>query len=144
MTSPKIVVLRLKDILYSLLFATLGIILIIVLIMMFTGKDKKNEMPTMNYTPGIYTSSFKLDQQVVNVEVTIYENKVQGVKFQNLDPNLELRYQLLQPAMANINDQMKDNEIILDVEPTERNKDTTAMIMGAVEKAVAKAEMMNN
>lgn len=141
MNSPKIVVLRLRDILYTLLFAALGLILILALVFMFKPKDKNESAPTMTYTPGIYTSAFLYDQQVVNVEVTIYDDKVQSVQFLNLDPNFKMVNQLFEPAMSTINDQLRKKGTEKEVKPDDQSKETTAYIMTAVNKALEKARI---
>ena len=59
-SKTKILVLKLKEIVYTLIFVALGIILIVLLFLIFTGKSKKNSAaPTASQTfsPGIYTSS---------------------------------------------------------------------------------------
>lgn len=143
MNSPKIVVLKLRDILYTLLFASLGIILILVLIFMFKPKDRNDTTPTMTYTPGIYTSSFLFDQQVVNVEVTIFDDKVQSVQFLDLDPNFKMMNHLFEPAMSTINNQLRKKGADEDVKPDDQSKETTAYIMTAVNKALLKAKVQD-
>ena len=61
MAKTKIVVIQLKEIIYTVIFAALGILLILLLIFMFSGKD--NEDVTSNtplYKAGVWTSSIPL------------------------------------------------------------------------------------
>lgn len=55
-SKTKIIVLHMKEIIYTAVFAALGILLIILLIVMFRpgGKDKSADAKKQ-YTPGVYT-----------------------------------------------------------------------------------------
>ncbi|WP_105615085.1 hypothetical protein [Vallitalea okinawensis] len=140
MSTPKIIILKMKDIIYTALFALLGIILIIVLIYMFMPGNSDSE-PTIHYTPGIYTSSVILNDQVVGVNVTIYDNEIQSISFKDLDPDLSMMYPLLEETMTNINEHMEKKGDIKEVKPNDGAVETTAYIMNAVNSALTKAEI---
>ena len=74
-SKTKIVVLHLKELIYTGIFALLGILFIVLLIIMFVPKDKKEnnavEAPAPTYVPGIYTTSLVLNDNAVDVEVTV-------------------------------------------------------------------------
>ena len=54
----KIIVLHMKEIIYTAIFAALGILLIILLVIMFRpGKGTDTTGTEKQYTPGIYTST---------------------------------------------------------------------------------------
>ena len=60
-SKTKIVVLHLKEVVYTAIFAVLGILLILLLIFMFLPDDKdKAAEETMKYTAGVYTSAASL------------------------------------------------------------------------------------
>ena len=53
----KIVVLHMKELIYTLIFAGLGILLIFLLLFMFLpGKEDGESVETMRYVAGVYTS----------------------------------------------------------------------------------------
>ena len=59
-SKTKIVVLHLKELIYTAIFAVLGILLILLLIFMFLpDKKEKSAAETMQYTAGVYTSSIQ-------------------------------------------------------------------------------------
>ncbi len=88
-SKTKIVVLHLKELIYTGIFALLGILFIILLIIMFIPKDKKEtnamETPAATYVPGIYTTSLILNDNVVDVEVTVDETNINDIRMINLD-----------------------------------------------------------
>ena len=60
-SKTKIVVLHMKEIIYTTVFVILGILLIILLAFMFSPeKDKKTSNESI-YNPGIYTSTLNID-----------------------------------------------------------------------------------
>ena len=80
-SKTKIVVLHLKELIYTGIFVLFGILFLIMLIIMFVPKDKKEEStvetPAATYVPGIYTTSLIINDNVVDVENITYadENK---------------------------------------------------------------------
>ena len=71
-SKTKIVVLHVKELIYTGIFAVLGILFIILLIIMFLPKDEKKETmstvtqtTTNSYVPGVYTTSLILNDNVV-------------------------------------------------------------------------------
>lgn len=54
----KIVVLHMKELIYTAIFVGLGILLVILLLFMFVPKGDEGEaVPTTNYVAGVYSSS---------------------------------------------------------------------------------------
>ena len=68
-SKTKIVVLHMKEIVYTLIFAALGILLIILLVIMFHfGHSSTPTASARLYTPGIDTSSLTLNNTNLQVE----------------------------------------------------------------------------
>ena len=66
----RIVVLHMKEVIYTAIFVGLGIVLIILLLFMFLPKKQKGDAePTMQYTAGVYTSSVMMGSQSADVQV---------------------------------------------------------------------------
>ena len=80
-SKTKIVVLRMKEIIYTAIFVGLGILLITLFLIMF--RPKKDTVPTSGeaaaYVPGVYSSAITLNNQDVNVEVTVDADKITSV-----------------------------------------------------------------
>ncbi|MFG6336998.1 MAG: hypothetical protein K1W31_00680, partial [Lachnospiraceae bacterium] len=73
-SKTKIVVLHVKELIYTGIFAALGILFIILLIIMFLPKEKKQEtmstvtQPTSDtYVPGVYTTSLILNLSLIPI-----------------------------------------------------------------------------
>ena len=60
-SKTKIVVLHMKEIIYTVIFAVLAIILILLLIFMFRPEHRSASKDNRIYTPGIYTSDITLN-----------------------------------------------------------------------------------
>ena len=103
----KIVVLHMKELIYTLIFAGLGILLIFLLLFMFLpGKEDGESVETMRYVAGVYTSSIQFGEHAVDMQVIVDENRIQSVSMVNLDETVETMYPLMEPALENIADQV--------------------------------------
>lgn len=139
-SKTKIVVLHMKEIIYTAVFAALGILLIILLAVMFrpdsgpqdTGADKQ-------YTPGIYTSSLTLNNANLEVEVSVDESHINSIRFSNLDETVAAMFPLIQPAIEDIAEQVYETQSLDGVSLPEDTPYTSQMILDAIKEAVDKA-----
>ena len=109
-SKTKIVVLHLKELIYTGIFALLGILFIILLIIMFVPKDKKDnasvETPSASYVPGIYTTSLILNDNAVDVVVTVDETNINDIRIVNLDDAVATMFPLLEPSFDDLASQI--------------------------------------
>ena len=109
-SKTKIVVLHLKELIYTGIFALLGILFIVLLIIMFVPKDKKEtstvDAPPETYVPGIYTTSLILNDNVVDVEVTVDETNINDIRIVNLDEAVATMFPLLEPSFDDLANQI--------------------------------------
>ena len=75
-SKTKIVVLHMKEIIYTAVFATLAVILIVLLLFMFLPKNRGTSIHEEKYIPGVYTSTVTLKNTALEVEVTVGEGIV--------------------------------------------------------------------
>ena len=69
-SKTKIVVLRMKEVIYTAIFVGLAILLLILCFIMF--RPEKKAVPSAStYIPGKYSASLTLGNEHVNVEVTV-------------------------------------------------------------------------
>ncbi len=141
MSRTKIIVLQLKEIIYTALFVALGIFLILLLIFMFTNKKDKEAVPTTQYVPGVYTSSVIFNNHYVDVEVIVDKNHVNAVNIKQLDPIVETFYPTLVPSLNNIEDQLMDDIALDDIEIGIETKHTSNQLVLAIEHALQKARV---
>lgn len=138
-SKTKIVVLHMKEIIYTVLFICLGILLVALLAFMFHPKNKETSAESTSYQPGIYTSQLTLGNKNLEVEVTVDENHINSVRFSNLDDTVTAMYPLIQPAMEEIADQICENQSLDNISYSTDNPYTSQIIINAIDDALKKA-----
>ena len=138
----KIVVLHMKELIYTLIFAGLGILLIVLLLFMFLPREKDDEsVPTMSYVAGVYTSSIMCGDSTVDVQVIVDESQIQSISMINLDETVTTMYPLMQPALDNISEQVLEKQSTEGITYSTDNQYTSIVLLNAIENALSKAEV---
>ena len=143
----KIVVLRMREVIYTAIFAALGICLIILLIFMFLKGKNGNDIPinqnesteSANYIAGVYSTSVVLRNQVISVEVIVDENHINSVRLINTDDTVTTMFPLFEPTMTELAAQIVETQSLDSVTYSEDSKYTSLVLLKAVENALAKA-----
>lgn len=137
----KIVVLRLKELVFTGVLAVLAILLIILLLTLFLPKDKEDgaSVDTMSYIPGVYTSSVMLNDTAVDVQVIVDENNINSISLVNLDETVETMYPLVRPAMEELSKQIIDTQSLENITYSQSNQYTSIVLLNAIESAIEKA-----
>ncbi|MDO4311478.1 MAG: hypothetical protein Q4C52_00150 [Eubacteriales bacterium] len=138
-SKTKIVVLHMKEIIYTAIFAVLAIVLILLLLFMFLPRSKETSADIGKYNPGVYTSNLALGNTELSVEVTVDESAVTSIRFANLDETVTAMYPLIQPAMEEIAEQIIDTQSLADIQYSEDNPYTSQVIINAIDDALKKA-----
>ena len=129
-----------KEIIYTAVFATLAVILIVLLLFMFLPKNKGTSIHEEKYMPGVYTSTVTLNNTALEVEVTVDESHINSIRFSNLDETVATMFPLIQPAIEDIAEQVYDNQSLENIQYSESNPYTSQVIINAIEEALKKAE----
>ncbi len=141
----KIVVLRMKEIIYTALFIGLALFLVLLFLFMFrSGKDETSpstEAVPTSYTPGIYSASIVLGSHNANVEVTVDANRITSVSLVSLSESVETMYPLMQPAMESLASQIVNKQSLDGIEYPAGSQYTSMALMNAIETALSKAEL---
>lgn len=140
----KIVVLHMKELIFTGILAVLGIFLIIMLLVMFLPKDgstKENAVSTGKYQPGVYTASVMLNDSALDVQVVVDENNINSVSLVNLDETVETMYPLVKPAMEELAQQIVDTQSLDHITYSQSNQYTSIVLMNAIEEAIEKASL---
>ena len=137
----KIVVLRLKELVFTGVLAVLAILLIILLLTLFLPKKKDNgaSVETMLYTPGVYTSSVMLNDTAVDVQVIVDEQNINSISLVNLDETVETMYPLVKPAMEELSKQIIDSQSLENITYSQSNQYTSIVLLNAIKNAIEKA-----
>lgn len=139
----KIVVLRMKELIYTGIFVALGILLILLLTYMFAPKSK--EKATANaeeiYVPGVYTSSIMLNGSAVDLAVTVEKNSITSIQMVNVSETIETMYPLMEPSLENLAEQILSSQSLDHITYPEENQYTSMVILDAVDRALKKAAL---
>jgi len=141
----KIVVLRMKEIIYTAIFIGLALFLVFLFLFMFrSGKDETSptaDSAPASYTPGIYSASIVLGNQNANVEVTVDADRITSVALIPLSETVETMYPLLTPALEDLELQLSLDVPLEDLKFTEGSTYTQTLLVKAIEQTLAKAEV---
>lgn len=136
----KILVLHMKELVYTAIFLVLGVILVILLVTMF-GMDKK-ETPVMSnstYIAGVYTSSIDFQNRSVDVQVIVDENRIKDISLVDLEDTVAVMYPLMEPTIERLRDQILDQQSLDGITYEAENQYTSAVLLNAIEQALKKA-----
>ncbi|MBP3325958.1 MAG: hypothetical protein J6L77_06035 [Coprococcus sp.] len=148
MASTKLIVLKSKEIIYTLIFLALVAVLVIILMIMFKGDKKGKDEEKMNpvsdevttgYVPGTYDSSITLGESTLSVMVTVDSESITDVSFKQLDESVMAMYPLLESSMEDINTQLQYVSSIDNLTYSSDNKYTATLIINAIRDALSKA-----
>jgi uncharacterized protein with FMN-binding domain len=129
-----------KELIYTLVFAGLGILLVILLLFMFLPREKDAEsVETMRYVAGVYSSAVMLGDQTIDVQVIVDEERIHSVSFVNLEETVTTMYPLIEPALENIGTQVVENQSTTGVTYNTDNQYTSVVLLNAIENALEKA-----
>ncbi len=139
-SKTRIVVLHMKEVIYTAIFIVLAIVLILLLVFMF-GSDRNNQdaQETAVYNAGVYTSTVQLEGQTLDVQVVVDEDHINSVSLVNLDETVATMYPLLQDSMDTISQQIYEDQSTENISYTAENQYTTTILLDAVESALEKA-----
>ena len=144
----KIVVLHMKELIYTGIFAVLGILFVILLIVMFLPDKKENPAPDENavttaadslYIPGIYTTELVLGSQAIDVEVIVDEDAITSIRMVNLNDAVTTMYPLLEPTFESICKQVYELQSLDKVTYTADSKYTSLVLLEAIQNSLNKA-----
>ncbi|MGN0405629.1 MAG: hypothetical protein ACI4F1_10430 [Bariatricus sp.] len=138
-SKTKIIVLHMKEIIYTAVFAVFGILILCLLFFMFSSGSGKHGGIRKTYNPGVYTASVHLNNTDLNVEVAVDETQIQSIRISNLDESVAAMYPLLQPAIEEIAQQICDTQSLENIELPSDTPYTSQLLLNAIDEALKKA-----
>ena len=153
-SKTKIIVLRMKEIIYTALF--IGFAIVLVMLFLFMFHPKKDNVPqgtadqasesssqaapaSATYVPGLYSSPIVLGSENVNVEVAVDHTGIRSVSLVPLSGSVETMYPLMAPAMDLISEQILENQSLEGLEYPAGSQYTSMALVSAVKTALSKA-----
>lgn len=141
-SKTKIVVLHMKEIIYTGIFLVLAIVLAVLLFFMF-GKNKHADPASADviYHAGVYTSPITLNDNTFDVQVTVDENHINSISLVNLSETTTAMYPLMEPALDALSSQIYAAQSTENITYGEENKYTSMMLLDAIDQALEKAKL---
>ena len=144
-SKTRIVVLHLKELIYTGIFAVLGILFLLLLIIMFLpGKSQTPEgggEESDRFVPGKYTTSVILGNSSIDVEVVVDANNINSIRLVNLDEAVTTMYPLMEPALEELSDQIISTQSLENLTYSSQSHYTSTALLGAIERALEKAKI---
>lgn len=139
----KIVVLHMKELVYTGLFLILGIIFTIILILMFSEKETTSQESAL-YTPGQYTTTLTFNGNVADVKVTVDENRITSITLQNLEEAVSVMYPLLEPSLEELSTQIIETQSLDNISYSSDRQYTSMLLLDAIAASVEQARNLTS
>ena len=132
-SKTKIVVLRMKEVIYTGIFIGLALLLLILCFIMFRPAKKEAS------TSGLYSASLTLGNEQVNVEVTVDSDQILDVSLVHLNEAVSTMYPLMQPSMEELAPPILSTQSTENLTFPESSRYTCSALLKAVDTALLKA-----
>ena len=143
-SKTRIVVLHMKEVIYTAIFLVLGLLMIVLLLIMFgPSKDKETASSvqttsalTGQYLPGVYTTAIELNDN------TFDSSHINSIELINLSESTAAMYPLMEPALEELASQIYEKQSLEDITYEDDNKYTSMLLLEAIKSALAKASVL--
>lgn len=164
-SNPKIIVLKMREIIYTAVLFFLIMLLILCMILMFSRKQEnsssaepvtesvqstqeeeqntsaaRSASKNTIYIPGIYTSAITLGESAIDVEVTVDSDQIKDIRLVNLNESIAASYPLFSSSLENIASQILQKQGLDEITCPQENRYTSQLLLSAVSDALALAQ----
>lgn len=142
MPKTRIVILRMREVIYTAIFVGLGILLLIILFFMFwPGKGHGSQETALEgqekqYQAGVYTKELSMGDATVNLQVTLDEDHIKSVRIVPLDESVTTMYPLIEPAVETISEQLQAGKEVAEIGLSDESQYTEQVILNAVQEII--------
>lgn len=139
----KIVVLHMREVIYTAVFVALGIFLILLFIYMFLPDDASEKQilsetaPT--YMAGVYTASIDSGNQALQIEVIVDKEHINSIRLVNLDETADVSNPLMETTLNSLSAQILSNQSLKGVTCSDSSRYTAQTLYDAINRAIKKA-----
>lgn len=144
-SKTKIMVFKMREIIYTGIFAVLGIILIVLMIIMFKPKKEAESAQTAaeaaKYTAGVYTSEITIGDSAIDVEVVVDTGHINSIRLVNLSESVTTMYPLIQPALEDLASQIYESQTTDGITFSADSKYTSQILLDAIKDSLNKARV---
>ena len=141
----KIVVLRSKELLYTILLLFIGILIILVLLSLFlpSDSDSVSQDSAALYVPGVYSTTLQLGNAAAQLQVTVDADHINGIELINLDEAVTTMYPLMEPCLDELTAKVLDQQGLDNVSYSSESKYTSIMLLNAISQSLDKAAIQS-
>ena len=139
----KIVVVHMRNLILTGVLLGIGILLLLMSLTICLSQERKKDdtASTQSYIPGVYSSSVKLNDTAIDVQVTVDENNINSVALINLNDTVETMYPLVKPAMEDLQNQILEKQSTSNIDYSENSQYTSKVLLNAIDDALSKAKL---
>ena len=136
----RIIVIKLKELVLTVLFVILAIVLILFLIISFSNKSTETSASVSNskYTAGVYTSQVTLNGNSIDIQVTVDKDNINDIKMVNVAESVATMYPLIQSSFDEIAAKVCETGSTKNITYSSENKYTSTILLKAIESALSK------
>ncbi len=142
-SKTKIIVLHMKELIYTGIFIFLGILFLVLIILMFSSDQPNTQegaaTETMAYIPGVYTTTLLLGQSSACLEVVLDETNINSIRLIQLDDAVTTMYPLIEPSLESIVSQIYDTQSLDNITFSDDNRYTSSVLLEAIRTTIEKA-----
>lgn len=140
----KIVVLRSKELLYSILLIVILLLIAIVLFSIFVpGADSSDTEATLDtqtaYVPGVYTSTLQLGSSNLEMQVVVDSDHITSISLTNLDESVATMFPLMEPTLTELAKKVIEAQSVENISYSTETKYTSLMLLNSISQALNKA-----
>ena len=140
----KIFVFKMKELIYAAILTLLAVLFIILLVIMFLP-DKENTSSmspqASTYIPGKYAASITLNNQALDVEVTVDANQITSVQFVNLNAAVTVMYPMMESVLEDIEAQVLEKQSLDSITYPDDMKYTSSVLIDTIREALDQASV---
>lgn len=141
-SKTRIVVLHMKEVIYTGIFLLLGILFLIVLIFMFKNdkSEDENSKEHTAYIPGVYTTSLRLGENTVELEMVLDKDNINSIRLVNMSESVTTMYPLVQPVFDQLSNQICEKQSLENISISDENRYTSTVLLKAIQTTLNKAK----
>lgn len=145
----KIVVLRSKELLYTILLLVVTLLIAIVLFSIFVpGAESSETKPAAEtqtaYLPGVYTSTLQLGAANLEMQVVVDADHINAISLTNLDESVTTMYPLMKPTLTELANKVLAAQSVENISYSTDSKYTSLMLLNSMSQALDKARVQEN
>lgn len=145
----KIVVLRSKELLYTILLLVIILLIAIVLFSIFVpGAESSETQPAAEtqttYVPGVYTSTLQLGSANLEMQVVVDADHINAISLTNLDESVTTMYPLMKPTLTELANKVLAAQSVENISYSTESKYTSLMLLNSMSQALDKARVQEN